>query len=612
MAPTVLIECTEKRVVKRSFAMMGKSQKFSKGLSSSFVPDYRHAAETMEESEGFGSSCRVDSEDSCAPKRKCISLNKDTGDCFNVPLQVISFAKMPGSERKELELRLRAELERIQMLQKKFLSINVPTVSSSSNGKKLGSNGSHLKRGSSGRFESKNKQRPQPQPTTDNSYASIMKQCDSILNKLRTHQFGWVFNNPVDAVALKIPDYYTVIKHPMDLGTIKNKISSGAYSSPLGFVADVRLTFTNAMTYNPPGNDVHIMADKLSKFFESKWKPIEKKLAATDLYVRRETEAPKPVLHPKKRKTSPVTCNAVVLEKVIPRVTAEERQHLSNRLSAMLEDMPDQIIDFLKRHISSTNDSGEEEMEVDIDALSDDVLLELRELLDSCLPEKLIVQHPKAEPSEIEILNESGLSNSSMHPGKGNEPVDEDVDIGGNDPPMSSYPPVEIEKDAIHRGGKCSSSSSSSSDSGSSSSDSDSGSSSGSDSEDKGATPGKTTKANKRPETVQDQDKSDIMNPIDAKRSVSGLDLSHQDAHPNPMSSEADGPQDGENAPPERQVSPEKLYRAALLRSRFADTILKAQEKTLVQGEKGDPERLRQEREELERKQREEKARLQA
>lgn len=37
----------------------------------------------------------------------------------------------------------------------------------------------------------------------------------------------------------------------------------------------------------------------------------------------------------------------------------------------------------------------------------------------------------------------------------------------------------------------------------------------------------------------------------------------------------------GENAPSKKQVSPDKLYRAALLRSRFADTILKAQEKTL-------------------------------
>jgi hypothetical protein len=53
----------------------------------------------------------------------------------------------------------------------------------------------------------------------------------------------------------------------------------------------------------------------------------------------------------------------------------------------------------------------------------------------------------------------------------GNDPVEEDVDIvGGNDPPVSSYPPVEIEKDAANRNSKCSSSSSSSSESGSSSS----------------------------------------------------------------------------------------------------------------------------------------------
>lgn len=36
----------------------------------------------------------------------------------------------------------------------------------------------------------------------------------------------------------------------------------------------------------------------------------------------------------------------------------------------------------------------------------------------------------------------------------------------------------------------------------------------------------------------------------------------------------------GESAPPDRQVSPDKLYRAALLRSRFADIIIKAQENT--------------------------------
>lgn len=53
----------------------------------------------------------------------------------------------------------------------------------------------------------------------------------------------------------------------------------------------------------------------------------------------------------------------------------------------------------------------------------------------------------------------------------GNDPVEEDVDIvGGDDPPVSSYPPVEILKDGTNRNSKCGSSSSSSSESGSSSS----------------------------------------------------------------------------------------------------------------------------------------------
>uniref|UniRef100_A0A9I9E330 Bromodomain-containing protein n=1 Tax=Cucumis melo TaxID=3656 RepID=A0A9I9E330_CUCME len=50
---------------------------------------------------------------------------------------------------------------------------------------------------------------------------------------------------------------------------------------------------------------------------------------------------------------------------------------------------------------------------------------------------------------------------------------------------------------------------------------------------------------------------------------------------------------------------PRLLYRAALLRNRFADTILKAREKALEKGDKRDPEKVRMEREELERQQRE-------
>ena len=50
-----------------------------------------------------------------------------------------------------------------------------------------------------------------------------------------------------------------------------------------------------------------------------------------------------------------------------------------------------------------------------------------------------------------------------------NEGNEEDVDIGGDEIPISSFPPVEIERDTAVRNSKSSSSSSSSSGSGSTS-----------------------------------------------------------------------------------------------------------------------------------------------
>ncbi|OAY80454.1 Transcription factor GTE9 [Ananas comosus] len=548
--------------------MMGKTQKFSKGFSSGFVPDYRHAVETVGESEGFASPARIDSEDSCAPKRKCISLNSDRCDGFNVPLQVISLSKMSGSERKELEMRLRGELEQTRILQKRLLSksaagLNGVALSSSSD-VHVKKQDSVLQHSSQSKRENSESAKPAPPPPLpppppppliSNAHVMMLKQCESLLKRLMAHQYGWVFNTPVDVVKLNIPDYYQVIKHPMDLGTVKSRITSGAYSSPSDFVSDVRLTFTNAMTYNPPGNDVHIMANTMSKFFETRWKPIEKKLAAADAALKRETQEAKPVLQSKKRKEPPVNHDIALPERTKPKMTDEQKLNLSRQLEPLVGEMPDHIVDFLR---SRSKQTSEDEIEIDIDSLSDDTLFELQKLVDDYLEKKRSENHAKAEPCEMEILNESGLSNSSMHHGK----------------------------------------------------DSVSTSSSGSRSDVKVSSP---TKENARNVAVLNQEKNDTRNPLDTNRSSNGLDKLEQDPHLQHVSVEGDRLTEGENAPSERQVSPDKLYRAAVLKNRFVDTILKAREKTLNQGDKKDPEKVRREREELERQKREaEKARLQA
>ncbi|XAR50304.1 hypothetical protein NMG60_11004591 [Bertholletia excelsa] len=639
MAPTVPIDYIGRRESKTCSqssrgVMMGKTKKFSKGHSSGFVPDYRHAVETIAESEGFGSSGRVDtemtaSEDSYAPKRKCISLNVDNYDRFGVPLQVVSLSKLSQAERKDLELRLKSELEQVRFLQKKIASLNSsglvlsplsdirscsegqkrPPIDSfqrsagvsTSQGKKRappGRNGPHTKRPTARRVDSVKQFVP-----TSTSNVTLMKQCENLLNRLMTHQYGWVFNTPVDVVKLNIPDYFNVIKNPMDLGTVKSKLISGEYSSPPDFAADVRLTFANALTYNPPGNDVHIMAETLSKYFELRWKSIQKKIPVV-------IDAPVPSTSSKKITS---VDNKVKQEAVKLVMSDAEKHRLSAELESLLVELPENIIDFLKKQCYNASQPEEEEIEIDIDILSDDTLFTLRKLLDDYLLDKQ-KKDRKAEPCEMEVINESGFSNSSVQPCKGNDPVDEDVDIGGNDPPISSYPPVEIEKDTNLKNSKCSSSSSSSSQSGSSSSESDTGSSSGSDSDGaRAAVPGISMEEQVRSAANIEQKTNDLRDLKVENHLSNGLNqVDNQNLQSESVACEAEGHQEGESAPHGRQVSPDKLYRAALLRSRFADTILKAQEKTLEKGEKQDPERLRLEREELERRRKEEKARLQA
>jgi hypothetical protein len=62
--------------------------------------------------------------------------------------------------------------------------------------------------------------------------------------------YAWIFYVPVDPVALSLPDYFDVIKKPMDLGTIRRKMDAGEYLYPHQFAEDVRQMFTNCYRYN--------------------------------------------------------------------------------------------------------------------------------------------------------------------------------------------------------------------------------------------------------------------------------------------------------------------------------------------------------------------------
>ncbi|TNM96846.1 hypothetical protein fugu_015002 [Takifugu bimaculatus] len=83
--------------------------------------------------------------------------------------------------------------------------------------------------------------------------------------------YAWPFYKPVDADALGLHDYHDIIKHPMDLSTIKAKLENRQYREPQEFAADVRLMFSNCYKYNPPDHEVVAMARKLQDVFEMRF-----------------------------------------------------------------------------------------------------------------------------------------------------------------------------------------------------------------------------------------------------------------------------------------------------------------------------------------------------
>ncbi|KAJ8246212.1 hypothetical protein GJAV_G00265080 [Gymnothorax javanicus] len=82
------------------------------------------------------------------------------------------------------------------------------------------------------------------------------------------------FRQPVDPTLLGIPDYFDIVKNPMDLSTIKRKLDTGQYQEPWQYVDDVWLMFNNAWLYNRKTSRVYKYCSKLAEVFEQEIDPV--------------------------------------------------------------------------------------------------------------------------------------------------------------------------------------------------------------------------------------------------------------------------------------------------------------------------------------------------
>lgn len=270
-------------------------------------------------------------------------------------------------------------------------------------------------------------------------FSQAFKSCASLLSKLMKHKHGWVFNTPVDVKGLGLHDYYSIIKHPMDLGTIKSRLSKNWYKTPEEFAEDVRLTFNNAMTYNPKGQDVHVMAEQLLQMFEERWPAIEAEYTylvsprppavsakrPPPIDTKRTLERSDSTVYPMSvdSKTKPVSYTPHVgrppaLKKPKAKdphkrdMTFEEKQKLSNNLQNLPTEKLDNIVQIIKKRNSSLS-QHDDEIEVDIDSVDTETLWELDRFVTN-YKKSLSKNKRKAELAELAHLSRPDVHHDAL------------------------------------------------------------------------------------------------------------------------------------------------------------------------------------------------------
>ncbi|KAJ1034032.1 hypothetical protein NDA18_000904 [Ustilago nuda] len=108
---------------------------------------------------------------------------------------------------------------------------------------------------------------PTPTPTpaaSEREKAAKRKQTQvllMLLTEVSNHTHGNLFHAPIKEA--DAPDYYTLIRQPLDIKTIKAKIKEGSIGTAKQLQRALNLMFANSLMYNRPGTEVFRMANEM-------------------------------------------------------------------------------------------------------------------------------------------------------------------------------------------------------------------------------------------------------------------------------------------------------------------------------------------------------------
>ncbi|KAJ3132460.1 cat eye syndrome chromosome region, candidate 2, partial [Irineochytrium annulatum] len=98
--------------------------------------------------------------------------------------------------------------------------------------------------------------------------AMEMKRCQELIRAMSIHKFAEPFLTAVDLSAA--PNYLKIIKRPIDLSMIDQKLHCGHYADVRDLLDDIDLMLDNCQLYNGPGSELFDFAKGLRAFVDTR------------------------------------------------------------------------------------------------------------------------------------------------------------------------------------------------------------------------------------------------------------------------------------------------------------------------------------------------------